>query len=512
MTGTFTNPVVRGVSPDPSVCRVGDDFFLATSTFDFWPGIPIHHSTDLVHWELIGHAVTRPEQFRPGGGDGAFVLYAPTLRYSEGTFYVACTNTAPLDPALGRRGGNVGNFIVSTTDPAGEWSDAAWVDGQAFDPSLLFADGTCYYTRRSFDLANAATGLGPIVQAEVDPSTGRLAAAPRPITEGVTGFCSNDIEGPHLYQVGDTYYLFAAEGGTERGHMQTVARSSSPWGPFEPAPTNPVLTHRHRMLHPIQCTGHAELVQAPDGRWWALFLATRADRLGGPDLLGRETFLAPVEWRDGWPVIGNGGTVELEMPAPGLPRSPGRERGDAPWLAGWSTRHFPVAGLTVDAAVGRVQLPVTPARLDDEGAVSAVFLRQTEHSATFTATIDRLPPATAAGVTAYTGSEHHYDLAVTSDDRGRRVTLRRRAADLVAETAVALPGDGPVTLTIACDGAEYRFGATTAAGTVGVGSGAARLLDASHAPGFGSVRLGVFATGAAGGTVDVSGVGGQSVG
>jgi xylan 1,4-beta-xylosidase len=501
----FDNPVVRGVAPDPSVCRVGADFFLATSTFDFWPGIPIRHSTDLVHWELIGHAATRPDQLRPDGGPGDFVLFAATLRYHDGTFFVACTNAAPRDPARGLAGGTIGNFIVHTDDPAGRWSQAAWVDAPAFDPSLTFADGTCYYTRRSLDLADVPAGLGPIVQGEVDPRTGALSRNPAPITTGETGFCSNDIEGPHLYKIGGWYYLFSAEGGTEKGHMQTIARSRSPYGPFQPAPHNPVLTHRHLVMHPIQCTGHAELVEAPDGTWWALFLATRADRLQGPDLLGRETFLAPVSWRDGWPVIGDDGTVSLEFDAPALPVSAGRAA-SSPWLNGWSTRQYPADGLSISGR--RIEIPVTAASLDDSGAVSAAFLRQLEHRSSFEATVVTSPAGAAAGITAYTGPEHHFDLTVSGTGPDRRATLRRSAADLTAERTVPLPGAGPVRLTVDCDGTEYRF---TADGTA-AGSGAARLLDAQWAPGFGSVRLGVFASGPEPGLVVFEGVGGEHAG
>jgi alpha-N-arabinofuranosidase len=165
----------------------------------------------------------------------------------------------------------------------------------------------------------------------------------------------------------------------------------------------------------------------------------------GASVLGRETFLAPVQWHDSWPVIGNQGTVELEFPAPQLPPSTsagrrasgvGRRRA-SPWLTGWSTRHFPVGDLRVDG--DRIEVPVTAMSLDGDGAVSAAFLRQTEHAASFRATVTAVPDGATAGITAYTAPEHHYDLLLT----GRRVTLRRRAADLVAESSVGLPGEGP---------------------------------------------------------------------
>jgi len=288
--------------------------------------------------------------------------------------------------------------------------------------------------------------------------------------------------------------------------MQTCARSRSPWGPFEPAPHNPVLTHRHRQAHPIQRTGHAELVEAPDGSWWALFLGVRPVPMGSA-MLGRETFLAPVEWRDGWPVIGNEGTVELELPAPALPRATSSRRpGDSPWLAGWSTRHFPAEGLRIDG--DRIELPVTPGTLDEHGGVSAAFLRQQEHTASFRATVDAIPIGATAGITAYTGPQHHYDLLVSTTGGNRRAVLRRRAADLVVEESVPLPASGAVDLAVECDGRSYRF----TAGGVEVGSGSARLLDPDLSPSFGSVRLGVVATGSDGGTVPFTSVAGEHAG
>jgi xylan 1,4-beta-xylosidase len=440
---------------------------------------------------------------RPDHADGAFDLFAPTLRCHDGTFFVACTNTAPTDPAAGRAGGTVSNFIVHTDDPAGEWSDAAWVDRGGFDPSLTFDGDTCYYTRRSLTFANTVAGPGPIVQAEVDPFTGALAADPAPITPGLSGFASNDIEGPHLYRIGEWYYLFAAEGGTEKGHMQTCARSRSPWGPFEPAPHNPILSHRHLVAHPIQRTGHAELIDAPDGSWWALFLATREDRMQGPQILGRETFLAPVRWRNGWPVIGDDGVVGVELEAPRLPLAGQRSSAVSPWLAGWSTRQSPRPGLAIDARSGTVELPIGRATLDDSGPVSAAFLRQCEHRASFAATVaEHTPPGVAVGITAYTAPEHHFDLYVSSVDGARR------AADLVAEQTVGLPDAGPVRLVMECDGAEYRF----TAGDTTVGTGSARLLDADLAPGVGSVRLGVSATGGYQGRILLGEISVQNVG
>ncbi len=504
--GRLRNPVVRGIAPDPSVCRVGGDYYLATSTMDFWPGIPIRHSTNLVDWRIIGHAVTRPSQYRRDGRPGPLTLYAPTLRHHAGRFHLTVTNVADEQ----------GNFVVSAEDPAGEWSEPVWVDRVAFDPSLTFADGTCYYTRRTLDPLPDGR-LGPVVQSEIDLATGALTGPLRELTTEWSGFCSNDIEGPHLYKIGDWYYLFSAEGGTWRGHMQTCARSRSPWGPFEPAPRNPVLTHRHRVGHPVQSTGHAELVDAPDGSWWALFLGTRHDGFAVHHQLGRETFLATVEWTDdGWPVIGADGTVELDMPLPRpLPGGdeaapPAQPRRDTPWTAGWSTVGGPppdglVAVLTADqdSAPGlleRVELPAAATGAGG-GAVwpsGALFWRQREFVDAFGAT---LAEGAEAGVGVYADATHHYRLVVRTCEGGREAVLHRVVDDLAVSEAVELPGDGPVRLEIEADGTHYVFRATTAGGvTVPVGRGLARLLAAEVTQGFTGARFAVVAAGAGGAT------------
>ena len=296
----YSNPVIAGFYPDPSVCRVSDDFYLATSSFEYFPGVSIFHSRDLVHWRQVGHALTRNSQVKIVGSSAG--IYAPTLRHHSGRFYMTTTSI-----------GGGGNFYVWTDDPAGEWSEPNWVDQGGIDPSLLFDNGAVYFTSEGGD---------GIQQCEIDIETGRRLSESRVIWPGTGG---RNPEAPHLYKIYGLYYLMIAEGGTEYGHMETIARSDSPWGPFEPCPHNPILTHRNRSGHPIQATGHADLVQVQDGSWWAVFLGTRpAPNVYPPwHNRGRETFLAPVAWtEEGWPTIGNAGTVELIMDAPAIPSQP----------------------------------------------------------------------------------------------------------------------------------------------------------------------------------------------
>jgi beta-xylosidase len=276
------DPVVGGFHPDPSVCRVGDDYYLACSSFAYFPGIPIFHSRDLRTWRQLGNALDRPSQLDLAGTPSSGGVYAPTLRQHDGRFWIINTNVPR------------GNFIVTADDPAGPWSDPVWLPGlDGIDPDLAWDDdGTCWCTYHG------------IRQVRIDPRTGAVLDEPRRLWSGTPG--TQWPEAPHLYRIGaDAWYLLIAEGGTDRGHCVSVARGPSPAGPFEPGPANPILTARST-ARPVQNTGHADLVEAADGSWWLVFLGVRV-RGGTPGhhVLGRETFLAPVTWdAAGWPVVG----------------------------------------------------------------------------------------------------------------------------------------------------------------------------------------------------------------
>jgi xylan 1,4-beta-xylosidase len=487
---SFENPVVRGHAPDPSVVRVGNDFYLATSSFGFMPGIPIRHSTDLVHWRTIGFAITRPEQYRRDGRPGKVVLFAPTLRFHDGIFYLVCTN-----PADGQ-----GNFMVTTTDPAGEWSDAIWLDRESFDPSLFRDDdGKWFYTRR--DLRFLPDGnLGPIVQTEIDIQTGALGEL-REISPGNRGFSSNDIEGPHLFRRGEWYYLSAAEGSSWQGHMQTVGRSRSPWGPFEPAPNNPILSHRNRTAHPIQTLGHAELIEAPDGRWWALSLGTRQAKFSQHHNLGRETFLTPMRWSaDGWPIVGNNGETELEFGDVTLPSDAGTEftTEDTLWSRGWSTLGAPDSRLdAITGAEGRaIELPFGATPGDAGRPVGALFTPQTEYAQRFSTVVETVVERCAVGVAVWVDTSHYYQALVTRTGATRRIDFRRLVDDLDVSAVVDLEGeDGPIELSIRSGVKSYAFEAQVNGRKYELGAGAARLLSAEAAEWFVNANFTLLAIG-----------------
>jgi alpha-N-arabinofuranosidase len=413
------------------------------------------------------------------------MLFAPTLRYHRGLFYLTCTNMADAQ----------GNFILTATDPAGPWSDAIWLDREAFDPSLFFdMDGKCYYTRRSLDLSVLGGDLGPVVQAEIDPLTGRMGVL-RPITPGPRGFLSNDIEGPHLYRIGDWYYLFSAEGSTWIGHMQTVARSRSPWGPFEPAPHNPVITHRNRVLHPIQTLGHADLVEDLRGRWWCLALGTRHREQHHN--LGRETFLMPVEWTDGWPHIGQDGGTELRVRGAAGPQTGGRLRSipRSLWTDGWHTLWQPLPGMATD---GEDVLLPTGSTLEEATAYrppGALFRFQTEEDQLFAATLPDLAIGEEVGVAAFADVRHLYSLVIRLRDGCREAVLRRRVDDLSTETTQALPKEGPLRLEIKASSLSYRFVVLVGDERLEIGAGSARLLSAEACEWFVGVNFALLACG-----------------
>jgi alpha-N-arabinofuranosidase len=491
LDGVFHNPVIRGFHPDPSICRVGDDYYLAVSSFEFFPGVPLFHSRDLVNWRKIGHALTRRSQLelsQAGCSEGTF---APTLRHHAGTFYLVTTNV-----------GGGGNFLVTATDPAGPWSDPVWIDAGAFDPSLCFDDdGRVYYTRRE--------GKG-IAQAELDPRSGRLLTPLRTIAEA---FSSNDAEGPHLYKIDGRYYLLCAEGGTGYGHMVTIGRSASPWGPFESCPWNPILTHRHILPHPIRYTGHGDLVQAADGTWWMVFLGTRHHPSRGYcfHVLGREVFLAPVAWRDGWPVVNEGQPIESLGRFPS--GQPVTGHAIASSVGGPERDDFDGTGFGVEwtwlrnpelswydrrTRPGWLALRCAPLTLGQRGSPAFVGRRQEEWAFRAATKIEFVPQGREeAGLALYHNAEFHCMLVIGVAPTGRAVRLRWRAAELEAVVGEVTVPDGPLELSVIGDLEFYRF-YVCAPGDDGakqeVGKGSVRLLSTEVATGWTGVFVGLHAT------------------
>ncbi|MEM6796443.1 MAG: glycoside hydrolase family 43 protein, partial [Acidobacteriota bacterium] len=308
----YRNPILAGFYPDPSVVRVGDEYYMTHSTFGFYPGLPVFKSRDLVHWVQIGNAIDRPEMMDFTGMHlGWNGLYAPTLEYHRGSFYIINTCV-----------GCGGNFVISASDPAGPWSDPVWIseiaDVGGIDPQMFFENDRVFIVNHEMpEGPELYDGHRALWIREVDPQTYEILGMKKMIVDGGINHLVEKpgyVEGPHLYKVGDFYYLSAPEGGTGLDHRQTIYRAGDVWGPYEPYANNPILTQRTldpARPDPITSTGHADMVETQNGEWWAVFLGTRNyDTIHFAT--GRETFLLPVTWTDdGWPVILEAG---LEVP------------------------------------------------------------------------------------------------------------------------------------------------------------------------------------------------------
>ena len=486
----FANPIRPGFYPDPSVCRVGDDYYLVNSTFEYFPGVPIFHSKDLANWTQIGHCLTRPSQLPLENACPSDGIYAPTIRFHAGRFYMATTNMIS--------GSGFRNFYVHTDDPAGEWSEPVWVNQGGIDPSLFFDDdGKVYWTGNG----TRWSSVRGIYQSEIDIETGELKSEPTLIWIGTGG---GYPEGPHLFKRGSTYYLSVAEGGTSEGHMVTIARSENPFGPFESCPQNPILTHRSLMC-PIHSTGHADLFEDHQGNWWSVFLGIRTASHGFHNL-GRETNLAPVEWNSaGWPVVNGGQIVRLQMnvdrdfpstppPAPIVRDDFAKNRLDFQWI---HLRNLPATDFSLAKRTSCLSLHCTRDSLDDLGAPAFAGRRQQHFAMQATTRIEFEPNAEneEAGLTVLIDHRHHAELVVSQRNGKKVAFLRRRVGDLVDKTTPRELPAGPVTLRVISDRENYHFSHSLADdGLHSIGAHEVRYVSTAVAGGYTGVVLGMFAS------------------
>ncbi|MGN7759981.1 glycoside hydrolase family 43 protein [Paenibacillus sp. 22594] len=480
----YTNPVIPGFHPDPSICRVGEDYYLVTSSFEYFPGVPIFHSKDLVHWRQIGHCLTTEQQLPLTGAWSSGGIYAPTLRYHDGWFYMVTTNVS---------GG--GSFFVKAQNPEGPWSEPVQVAQKGIDPSLLFDDDGRVY------LQSPTTGVegDGIYQCEIDMETGGRRSESRLIWKGTGGA---HPEGPHLYKINGLYYLMIAEGGTEFGHMETIARSAHPFGPFEPCPHNPILTNRS-MGNGIHATGHADLIEAHDGTWWAVCLGIRTVSYPMGHHLGREVFLAPLDWTsDGWPVVGNNTHIEPVMDAPKLPRvlwpdKPPRDDFDDEKLdMMWTFLRNPAGGSwSLTKRQGYLVLYGQAASLDEVGTPAFVGRRLCHFSCRVVAKLEFEPQhdGEEAGLTMYMDEEHHYDLAIKLIQGRKKVIFRRTVGSMQMIEQRDCP-EGAIELQFQALPekfvASFRSSQT---GEIEMGWGETHLLSTEVAGGFVGVMAAMYA-------------------
>ena len=436
------NPILPGFHPDPSICRRGEDYFLITSTFEFFPGIPIYRSKDLVSWELIGQVVTRRHQFEYSLMEASRGLFAPTIRYHDSRFYVTVTDVTQK-----------GNCLLSAEDPRGPWSDPVCLDQEGIDPSLFFdEDGRAYLATNA-----SVQGILGIALSEIEISTGKRLSPVRHICPGSGG---RFPEAPRIFHIHGIYYLLLSEGGTEYGHMVTLFRSNAVWGPYEGCPSNPILSSRDDSSRILQCTGHADIVSDAQDNWWAVFLATRS--LPGVLLhnLGRETCLSPVVWDKGWfyikkPELGNPGR-QWKMEKLLLPQKSG-----SPFVDQWLHIRIPEETAIQNDPQGRwLQLTGKGVGLSDAlGAPAFCGWRQSEHRCRFFARVDKFEVPSCFGLSAYYNNQYHYSICVTASGQGMKISLvhvLHGITYLVSVKEVPCIAKG-LALKIEADDAWYRF-------------------------------------------------------
>jgi xylan 1,4-beta-xylosidase len=437
---SYANPVLPGFAPDPSIVRRGDDYYLVTSTFSFFPGLPIYHSRDLVNWRQIGNALDRPSQMDLGNLGVTRALFAPTIQYHDGLFYILNTCVECGD-----------NFILTAKDPAGPWSDPIWLPFGGIDPSLFVdEDGRGWISYNDAPPGPPEyEGHRALWLQEIDMKT--LKLMPTRTLPRDKGVVATDkpiwAEGPHIYKVGDYYYLTAAEGGTADQHSQTIYRSNKVDGPYEPGPVNPIMTQRdlpENRPWPVQATGHADFVQIPDGSWWAVFLATRP-YAGQQTNIGRETFLLPVNWTDGWPNIVPAGTaIAPTNKRPNLPLGEGdqltqwRDDFDHDTLAmDWMMLRTPKgAEWWQPSENGQLLLAARPIAAGSLDQPSFIGKRLRHHDGIFETRVSFAPNAAGdrAGLLVLTDENHFYFYGVEQLADGDHALVIRRRGDAAEDT------------------------------------------------------------------------------
>jgi xylan 1,4-beta-xylosidase len=443
------NPILKGFYPDPSICRVGEDYYLVTSSFEYYPGIPIFHSKDLAHWEQIGHVLDRPSQLnldsvRVSGG-----VYAPTIRYHKGVFYV-------INTLIGKGG----NYYVTATNPAGPWSDPIWIsDAPGIDPSLFFDDnGKVYYTGNGRPAENSAESKKRhIWLQELDLISKKLVGDKKVILVEGALHEAQSAEAPHLYKKDGYYYLIIAEGGTGDNHSVTVFRSKDIMGPYESNRKNPILTHRNLgKSYPIACTGHADLVETQNGEWWMVLLGVRP--YGGFHYnLGRETFITPVQWEEGWPVVNPGvGKVLFKQAGPDLPIFRAKtisEKDDFNKDSlnfGWNFLRTPRNKFwSLQEKPGFLRMHLLPENITE--LKSPAFIGRRQQDTSFEATCNMLFSPLAenekAGMILFMNNDFHFRFErVIKNGKGQLIITKRHA------------GIETILLTIPCEKTNLQLG------------------------------------------------------
>lgn len=492
----YYNPIVTGFYPDPSVCYANGKFYMVNSSFQFFPGVPLWESEDLLNWKPIGHVLTRKSQVELDKVNTSGGVFAPTIRYNDGRFYMVTTNDTTHK-----------NFFVYTDDIYSEWSEPVEVDQDGIDPSLFFENGICYFMSNGTD----EDGDHGVVQCIIDPVTGEKKCRSKCIWHGTGG---RYLESPHLYKIGGYYYVMAAEGGTEYGHMITYGRGTDPFGPFENYAKNPVLTNRNKAPYIIQGIGHGDLIRKESGEWFILSLGFRQYHIWTTHhQLGREVFLTPVTFdADGWFTSGNNGTTDdvHEMQGALVQNRPTHfEMSNESLKTDWIYLRHPHFE-DYELSGGKAILHGTRISLNETDSPTFVGIRQREFNGTLTAnvTLDN----GEAGITAYMDETEHYEVAIRKI--GDTETLADRSVGYVpiegAEyEAVCRLNIGGIrhlagrialskpeaVLKVKSDNWGYTFSVIADGAEHVLGNGMAKFLSSETCGGFTGVVFGLYAYG-----------------
>ncbi|MGL3149524.1 family 43 glycosylhydrolase [Microbacterium sp. A82] len=493
------NPILPGCFPDPTICRVGEEYFLVTSTFEYQPGLPVQRSRDLVSWELIGHVIDRPGMLDMDGVRSSGGLYAPTLRFHDGLFWLVCTLVGQNDGSPG------GNFVVTATDPAGPWSDPVWLDVDGIDPSIFFDDdGRIWMHGTRLAAEPQWHHQTEVWLRELDRESMTLVGEEHILWHGAV-LGAVWAEGPHLYKIDGTYYLLASEAGTEFHHALSVARAETVTGPYIGNRGNPVLTHRHLGRgSDIVGVGHADLVQAIDGSWWSVLLAMRP--YGGYHYnLGRECFLVPVSWEDGWPVFAPGqGRVPWSVDVPfASEQTRGVMQGAASGVVAaddprWTSARALPAQIAHPEGDGW-ELPLRTSTPVDATVSAFLGVRQQHRDVDVVTTLSSdLRGGEEVGLIVRQSENDQVRMSLSAVAHGTRVAVMHRQAGaetLLGETIVDASPSAGLDLTLSVREQEYAFAVTVPSGeVVAVAVADGRTLDTVATGGFLGLWFGVYGT------------------
>ena len=511
----FYNPILQGCYPDPSITRKGDDYYLVTSTFAMFPGVPIFHSKDLVNWTQIGHVLDRKSQLKVQDTGISAGIYAPSIKYNANneTFYMITTQFA----------GDINNMVVKTKDPFQGWSEVYKLKFNGIDPSLFFDDnGKAYVVHndapdRGKELYN---GHRVIKIWEYDVENDQvIAGTDKIIVDGGVDLSRKPIwiEAPHIYKKNGIYYLMCAEGGTGDWHSEVIFTSENPMGPYVPAPNNPILSQRYlnsNRANKVDWAGHADLVEGTDGKHYGVFLAIRPNEKGLVNT-GRETFILPVDWSGKYPVFENGLVPmepKLKMPK-GVENKTGTEgffpNGNFTFTDNFTApkldyRWIGMRGPREDfITTSKNGLSIKPFAVSIKAVapVSALFQRQQHQHFTATTTMKFTPKSEKelAGITCYQSERFNYVFGITKKDKDFYLLLQRTEkgqSKIIASTKIDVKK--PVQLQVTARGEDYRFNYSTdgvnftnLGGTV-----SGDILSTNVAGGFTGSLIGLYATSA----------------